>query len=160
MPCQREGGRPIPVQVVAFLALIEVGCAGELCLVLVLVAVGALGKFDLVQRRASRRDVTALALHRRVFPLQWIRARRMLFHRERGWLESLHGVASGTLAAVGALYELPAVRIRLMTIRAVRIRDWFLEIRARVTGIAPHADVFAEQRILSLRVVEIGRASC
>jgi len=82
VPRQCEGRRTISIQRVTFLALIEIGRRGELRLVLVLVTIGALGKFDFVQRGPARRHVTSLALHRRVLPLERVRARGVFFHRE------------------------------------------------------------------------------
>ncbi len=82
MPRQCEGRRTISIQRVTFLALIEIGRRRELRLVLVLVTIRALREFNFVQRGLARGNVAPLALHRRVLPLQRVRARGVFFHCE------------------------------------------------------------------------------
>ncbi len=64
--------------------------------------------------------------------LQRIRARRMFFDAELGWLESVNGVAGRAFTAVGALGKLATVRIRPMAIRALVEGNSFLEIALSV----------------------------
>jgi len=63
-------------------------------------------------------------------------------------------VTARALAAIGALYELSVMRIRLMAVRTFCMRHRFFEISPRVTRLATYADVFPEQRICRFRVIE------
>lgn len=130
---QGERRRPVSIQRVTLLALVEIRRTGELCLVFVLVAIGALREFNFVERRPACGDMTPLALHRRVLPLQRVRAHRVFFHGEDRRFEAFYSVAARALAAIGTLYKLAVMRIRLMAIRAPRMRHRFFEISPRVT---------------------------
>ncbi len=118
------------------------------------VAVGAALELDLEQRVLPFRDMALRALEPRVPALQRVRARSVLFHRERRGLPSLHGVAGRALAAVRTLGELPVVRIGLVAIHALRESHRLLEISTRMALRAIDADVLAFQRELGLRVIE------
>lgn len=63
-------------------------------------------------------------------------------------------MAGSALAAVGAFGELTVVRV-LMAIHALLEGEGFLEISAGVALRAIDADVFAQQRKLRFRVVEV-----
>ena len=78
----------------------------------------------------------------------------MIRGREGGGLPALHSVAAFAPAFVGALKELPAVRVGLMAIRTIVVRDRGLEIARLVTGFARYLDMLAEQGEMRLRVVE------
>lgn len=122
---------------------------------LVLVAVGALGKVDLEERRPPRGNVALLALNGGMFSLERISAGSVLFHGECRWLEPIDRVAARTFSAVGTFYKLSAVRIRLVAIAALRMRDRPLKVRPDVAALAAHAGVFSEQRVCRLRVIEL-----
>ena len=78
----------------------------------------------------------------------------MLLHREQRRLPSLHVVARGAFAAVGALHELPVVCV-FMTVYAFLEGKLFLKITTGMTLRAIDTGVFAQQRKLSLRVIEV-----
>jgi len=66
---QGKSGRPVSIQGVTFVAAIEIWRSSKLPLMLVLVAIGALGKLHFENRRAPCWDVALLALHRLMFSL-------------------------------------------------------------------------------------------
>lgn len=78
----------------------------------------------------------------------------MLFDGELGRFPSLHGVAGGALAAIGALGKLTAMRIGLVTIHAFLESQRLLKVPIGMALRAVHIDVLAFERILRLRVVE------
>jgi len=143
-------GSPI---VTLFAAVAPRSCR-ELALVFVLVAIQALRKLDLVSSIFACRNVARFALHccmrksEREFSLSMIRG------RESGGLPALHRVAAFASAFVGALKELPAMRIGLMAIGTIVVRDWRLEIARLVTGFAGYLDMLAKQGEVRFGVVE------
>ena len=64
------------------LASVQIRSDGELCLVLVAMAVCATRKSDLVESFLPFRDVALLASQRRMLALQGIRSGRVLLHGE------------------------------------------------------------------------------
>ena len=64
-----ERGRPISIQGVTLIAGVEIGRAGKLRLMLVLVTIGAPDKFQLENRRAAGWGVALFALHADMFSL-------------------------------------------------------------------------------------------
>ena len=121
----------------------------------VVVAVGTKLKLDLVECVLSLRRVTLTAFQAHVPALQRICSCRMFLDAKPGRLESVNRVTGGALAAVGSLRKLPAVRVRLMAIRALIEGDSLLEVTASVALNALHLRMLSEQRILCLRVIEI-----
>src|ERR1700687_298867 len=93
-------------------------------------------------------NVTLRALQAGMPALQGIGAGRVLLHRKFGRLPSLHGVALGALAMLGALYELPVVWIRLVAIRAFRKFQRLLEVTVGMALGAIDGSVLAFQRVL------------
>jgi hypothetical protein len=66
-------------------------------------------------------------------------------------------VAGGAFRTARALTELSLMRIRPVTIHALRVDDRSLEITASVAVRAPDDLMFAEQRKISLGMIETGR---
>jgi len=147
VPCQGEGGRPVSAQVVALLALVKVRSSGELALVFVLVAVGALRKTHLVNRGSARGNVALLASYGRVLALQRIRGGGMLFYSEQRRPEAVYFVAGRALAPVGAMHKLPLVRVPV-AIGTLLEGDRLLEIATAMAPVAAHIGMLPQQREL------------
>ena len=126
----------------ALLALIEPGCAGELGLVLVVVAVEAASELDLVDRVFAFGDVALLAFEFRVFALQRILRCGVSFQIELGRLPPVNVMAGSALAAVGALEELTVVGV-LVAIRTLGERERLFEIAVGMARTAGHSLVLA-----------------
>src|SRR5579864_1052739 len=153
VPRQGEGGRPVSGQVVALLALVEVRGARELALVFVLVAVSAVGEFQLVNRGPARGNMALLAAHAGVLALQRVSAGGVLLDPEHRRPETVHVVAGRALALIGALYELSLVRV-LVAIGTLLEGDRLLEISSGMALVAAHLNMLAQQGKPGLRVVE------
>jgi hypothetical protein len=139
----------------AGLAAILVYGIGELSGVHVAVAVGALAEADLVAGFASGRLVARDALHSGVLAEQRVGTAGMRGDGIGGLLPPVHVVAAGAVTAIGAGDELSAVNI-LVARLALIVRYRGLEIVGLVALLAGQAVVFAEQRELSLGVIERG----
>lgn len=153
--CKCKGRRLEALDGVAGLAAIQIRCGRKLSGVLVLVTAGASGKFHFVQRVDAARNVTLGAGNGGMFPQQRIRRDCMFFQPKLGGLESRNGVTGRTLATVCALDELTSVWIRSMAIHALSEGERLAEVAAFVAVRTTHRDVFAQQRILRLVVIEV-----
>ena len=150
---ERKRCRLESLERVALLALIQPGCSGELCLVLVVVAVHAAGELDFVERVFSLRDMALAAFEFRVFAFERVCGGGMRLHIELGRLPAVDVVAGRALAAIGPLHELAIVRV-FVAVHALGERQFFLEVAIGVAGNALHGLVLAEQRVLGLGVIE------
>jgi hypothetical protein len=121
------------------------GRFGKLSRMFIDVTVRAKLKPDLVDREASRRNVTLRARHRCMFALEWIAGRRMLFQPERGRFESLHGMAYRAFGSVDSINELASVRIWPMTVGAFLECQPFCEVSPSVTLHAVDLSMLAKQ---------------
>src|SRR5579864_962122 len=151
----REGRRLVSIQSVALIAGVEVRCGDKLSGVLILVARSALVKLDFEQRVLAFGDVTLVAVHAGMSALQRIGAGGMVFHRVRRRLPALHGVAWEALATAVAFGKLSVVRIGLVAVRALAENQRLLEVPVGVALFATDSRVFAFQRVLGFRVIEI-----
>ncbi len=79
----------------------------------------------------------------------------MICGEKLGGLPSVQRVTSLALATIHSPSELPSVGIGFMAIRAERVCDRSLEIRAFVAGIAGYLQVFASQSKLGFGVIEL-----
>ena len=79
----------------------------------------------------------------------------MLFNAECGGLPAIDVVTLCAFTLLRARVELAFMRIGFMAIVAIGERDFLLEIIFKVTGVAGHGGMLAEQRIFGLGVVEI-----
>lgn len=140
--------------IVALLAAIAPGRPSKLPLMLVLVAVDALRKFDFEFRLFARRDVTRFAFDGRVREGEWETGLCVIGNGEDGGIPTLHGVAAFATAAISALGELPLVRIGLVAVSAGVMRNRRFEIAALVTAYARNIDMLALQREVCFGVVE------
>jgi len=144
----------VSLQVVATLTTIEVWGRLKLSRMLVGVAVGAALELDLEQCVFALGDVAPRALDHGVAPFQGIGRCGVVFHGERGWLESVDSVAGSALAAVGTLSKLAFVRVWLVAVHALLESQGLFEISSRVALRTLHRSMLAEQRIFGFRVVE------
>lgn len=148
MPREREGGRLVSVKVMALVATVQPRRSGKLRRVPIGVAIGAGLELDLVKRVLTLGDMALLALDLGVSALQGICTRCVLFYAELCGLESIDGVAFGTLASRGAFGKLSVMRVGFVTVYALVERHSLLEIALSVALGAFHLEVFAEEGIL------------
>lgn len=139
---------------VALLATVAPGLCRKLALVLILVAIHAEGKLDLVASLLASRNMAVGALDLGVGRDKREAGLGVIGRRISRWAPALNRVATLASAAVGALQELPLMRIGLVAIRAIDVRNRDFEIGALVAGHTRHFNVLAQQRELGLRVIE------
>ena len=151
---ERKCGWFVPLQRVAALAGVEVRSPGELPIVLIFVAIGAVRKLNLEKCVFACGDVTLGAFNREVFPFERICGSGMIFCRKGRRLKTIHGVARRALSTSGPLGELAVVWIGLVAIHAFRKRNRLFEISTCVAERAIHGHMLALQWILGLRVIE------
>lgn len=77
----------------AILAAIEMRSSRELSDMLIAVAVGAVLKFHLVERRFASWEVTLRALQRGMLALQRIQGGRVFLQSELSWFKTVNAVA-------------------------------------------------------------------
>ena len=142
------------VQVMALFAAVQIRRAGELGIVIVLVAIRALREFDLVQRLPALGNMTFATLERCVLARERIGRLLMRLRVKQRWLPAVDGVAGSTFAAVGPIGELAGVRV-FVAIGALGKFQGPLEIAVCMTEQAVDRLVHAEQRILRFGVIEI-----
>lgn len=142
---------------VATLAAVPIRRRLELAEMRVAMAIGALCELDLVERRLARRHVTLRTRHVGMLSDQRISGIGVLLKSKGCGLETLDGVARRALAGIGTPGELPAVRIRPVAIGALLEDERLLEVSTRMAGDATHVRMFAEERELGGRVVELPR---
>jgi hypothetical protein len=152
---QGEGGRSVRKFRVAIIATIEMGSARKLLLVGVLVAVGATVKLYLVPRSLAGGSMALCARYVGMFAPQWESRQVVLYQEELCGLEALDRVTGFAFATVSALRELSTVRIWFMAIGTLIKRQRLLEIPFHVALNATYILVFAEQRILGSRMIEL-----
>jgi len=151
---QAERRRLIRLQIVAAVAGIKVRSRRKLSLMLVGMTVSAALELDLEQSVLALRNMALRAFQSRVLPLQRIRARRVFLHREDRRLPSLDGMARSALPTVFPLGKLPAVRIRLVTVRTLLEYQRLFKVAVGVALCTSHAPMLAFQRKLRLGVIE------
>ena len=150
-------GKVRPVKVLdgmAFLTTILEGRGGKLAVMDVLVAIRTQFEFDLIDRVLPRWEVALVALHLHVLALERILRAGVLFHTERGRLEPIHRVARGAFTLVRSGAKLTLVRIRGVTIHALRKRHRLFEISACMAVLTTDRHVFAQERVLGLGMIE------
>lgn len=152
MSRQSKGRRKKTIDVVAGIALIGVP-GDELTLVRVLMTFGAGTECRMIVRQASFLLVTARTVHLEVLTGQGICRREMRLNVESGVLETVHGVARGTIAPVHALQELPVVPVPV-TIQAQRVGNRLAEVGVAVARSAIYSRVLPRQPIACPGVVE------
>lgn len=113
---------------VTVFATVLVRSGGELSAMIVHVAIQAAPKCDLELRGRACRRMARRAFHLGVFAEQRISGRGVLLHPVRRGLEAIDGVTGSALGPSGPFAKLPLVRIRLVAIHALRMRDRFLEV--------------------------------
>ena len=95
-----------------------------------------------------------VAFNGNVFALQRVFGCVVLFHAEKRWLPSIHGMAFRALALLGSRFELAFVRVRFMTIIAMSKRELPFEITLQMALSAADHGVLSEERVLGLGMVE------
>jgi len=151
---QGEGGRAIAFQIVTLVALVLVRLGGELVVVLILVAIGALIKFGDPEDGVFPLGAVALiALNFRVALDERIVGFRVGLDVEQGRLPAIDRVTRGAFDSLRTLGELAVVLV-LVAVRALGEGQFFLEIALQVTSFAFDGLVFPRQRVLGLGVIE------
>ena len=130
------------------------GRFGKLSRMFIDVAVRAKLKPDLVDREASRRNVTLRARHRCMFALEWIAGHRMLFQSELGRFEPLHGMACRAFGSAGSIDELASVGIWPMTVGAFLECHPFCKVSSSVTPHTADLSMLAKQSKVSFGMVK------
>jgi hypothetical protein len=130
---QAKRGRPISLKVVALITAIQVRRAGELALMLVLVAIRALRKFHPIERVFALGEVAFRALDRGVLLYEGVCGGCVLLYSERCRFKSLHVVAGCAVPFVGTLQELAIVLI-LVTVETSLEGQRLLEVAASVAA--------------------------
>jgi len=143
------------IAVVALFAAIAPRVGGELSLVLILVAIQAGGKLDLVFGVFAGWNMAGGALHIGVRRNQRVLGLGVVRSRECGRAPSLHGMAALAAALVRALGKLAAVLV-FVAIGARFERDLGLEIAALVAVEARYLKMLSHQRVVGLGVVKLG----
>ena len=138
---------------VAAFAAIAVRRAGKLPIVHVLMTVRAFRKLHLVDRVLAGRNVAFVAVHLCVLAFERVARCAVLLHAEQRWLPPIHGMTLGTLALLRSRFKLAAMSV-LVAVHTIREGKSFLEVAIDVTCGAADRDVFAQQRILRLRVIK------
>lgn len=139
---------------VALLATIVVRRRGELPIVWVLVAFGALREGDLISRRRARRHVAFRAFNLRVLALQRIGRGGMFLHSECCGFPAIDHMARRAFSLVPARAKLPAMLV-LVAIHAFGEGHRLLEIRIGVALGALNVGVFAQQGKFRPGMVEL-----
>jgi len=152
--CQCEGGGTIALQGVALVTAIQVRSAGELFLVLVLVAVHTLCELEPVDCVLAFRNVALPALQRGMLQFQRISRIGVVLHGVLGRPEALNRVARTALTGIGPLRELPAVNV-FVAVSALLKHDHLLEVAAGVALHAPDCLMFSFQWVLRLGVIKL-----
>jgi hypothetical protein len=112
---------------------------------LVLVAVGAVVEFQFEDCICAARDVALSAGSFGMGTLERVSRLRVICDSESRWFPAVNRMATGTLAAIRKLGELPFVRVRLVAISALGEDDRFLEISTAVALNTAHSGMFPEQ---------------
>ena len=136
-------------------AIVPWGCR-KLPVVFIPVAVHAESELDPVSSVLAGRGVAVCALSFSVRRSQGKAGLGMIGCRVSGGPPALHGVATLAPAAVRAFQELPAVRIGIVAIGAIGKGHGGLEVGALVAAQARHIEVFSQQWVAGLRVIEGG----
>ena len=79
----------------------------------------------------------------------------MLFHSKRGWFPAHYSVALDAFTRFRTRSELALVGIGSVAVLAYCKQNLFLEIILEMAGRTGDLRVFAQQRVLGLRVIEI-----
>lgn len=134
MLLDRIAGRLECCPVVALLAAIAPWLTRELAFMFVSVAVGTGRELDLEFRCCARRYVASGAADLCMRKVEREGGLRVVRDRKRRWAPALHSVAAFAPAAVCAFRKLAAVRIGLVAVGAMLVRNWRLKISAYVTA--------------------------
>ncbi len=135
---------------VTLLALVEVRRSGELLIMRILMTVGAQCELDLEDCVATRRYVAFRASRGGVLLTQREPGLAVISDGELRRLKAVDRVARFALAPIGALYELPEVRIGFVAIGTGLECNLSLEVRFAMARLATKFHVLAKKRILRL----------
>jgi hypothetical protein len=154
VPPQAECRGLEPLQIVAILAAIEMGCGGELAGMLIGVAIRAALKLHFEDRVFTSGKMTLRARHRGMLSLQGIRGLGVLREPEFCRFKAVDSVAGRALTAARPLGELPAVGIGPVAIGTLLEWQRLFEISFGVASHTVHLSVLSKQRKFGLRMVE------
>ena len=141
-------------------APVKPGGSCKLTTVFIFVAVGTFRELDFELGRFARRKMAGCALDLRMGKDQRETRPRVIRHRKRRGLPSLHGMAAFAPSAVRTIQELPSMRIGLVAIGTLAVGYGRLEIRSPMTGDTCNLEVHAGQWKGSLGVIKSARKSC
>ncbi len=130
--------------------------SGKLAAVDVLVAVATPLEFDFVESRCSGGNMALGAGNTRMLGYERIGRRGVFGQAEFGRFEPLQSMARPAIAPVFAGQKLSAMRVGLVTIRALAESNRLIECCSRVARGAAHGRMLSEQRILRPGMIEPG----
>lgn len=154
VPGKGEDRRLKPLQAMTPFTAVEVGRGGELSGMWISMAIGATLEADFENGAFALGQVTVIARHGGVLPLQRIRGCRVFFQAEGGGFEAIYGVAGGALPMAGPLGKLAAVGIGMVTVHALLENKRLLEIAAGVALQAIHSGMFTKKRKFCFGMIE------
>ncbi len=142
------------------LTAIEIRSPSELLLMYVLVAIATLRKQNLELGGAACWDMAFRAFHRRMLPAQREVRRAVILRLEDRFFEAVDRMAAFAFASVGPLGKLAVMRIGRVAVGTEPMCQMGLEISRTMATIAPQFNVFTEQRVLCLEMIESRREAC
>jgi len=140
----------------AGLAAVQVRFSCKLAVVGIFVTVRATGELDFINRLFASGNVALSAFYLCVLSFQRILGSRMLLDAKQRRLPSLHFVAFRTLAFLRTIRELAVMNV-LVAVRTIGKLERLFEVPASMASNATHLDVFPQQGILCLGVIELER---
>jgi len=140
---------------VAQFAPVLVRSCCKLTRVCVAMAIETFREGYLVLRRGPRGHMALIATDALMFAFERVGGQSMLLDSKQRGLPTIHGVTPRTFALVLSLCELASMWIGCVAIGTLCECDWFLEISTGMALDAADGNVFAEERELRLRVVEL-----
>jgi len=138
---------------VALLATIAPRRAGKLSLVLVLVAIDALGEFDFEFCVFAGGRVARIAFHAGMRKRERETGFGVIGDGEYRGAPTLHGMAAFAASSIGALRKLTLMLV-FVAVGAYRMRNGCFEVAVFMTAHAGHVDVLALQGEFCFGVVE------
>lgn len=156
VPGQRDVRRFERDARVALLATIAPRVGGKLAAVRVLVAVDAERKLHFVARLFPGRDMAGFAFDFAVRDDERKAGLGVIGNAECGWLEAFDCMATLAAAMVGAARELALVRVWLVAVRALRVRNRAFEVAIKMAGETWHVGMLPKERVVCFRVIESG----
>jgi hypothetical protein len=150
-------GWPESPRCMAVFATVRVRSTGELTFVRIPMAVRALSELHAIDRGLAGWDMTLGAGNFAVASIEGVARCGVRGRRERGGRPPVRRMAGGAVPTVRAAGKLSLVRVRLVAVNAVGVRDRFLEIARPVTLPARETGVLSRQDESRSGVIELRR---